>query len=131
MHLDTSSAAYSSVSVDMLADHYVKILNALSVLGTAIYEDIAKNIGWEDKNRVSRRLSELEGMQLVYKTGEKKSTSSNRKANVYARIEDNKLEVEKIPTKTSAVDFSSLLINKTKMGKLKQCELFQKEMFSN
>jgi hypothetical protein len=131
MHPDTSSSAYSSVSVDMLADHYKKILNALSVLGTAIYEEIAKHIGWEDKNRVSRRLRELEGMQLVYKTGGKKLTSSNRNANVYAKVENKELLKEEIPTKTTAIDFSNFLINKTKMGKLKQCELFKKEMQTN
>lgn len=128
----TSTDAFKAVSPEMLADHYQKILGALKSLKKAIYEEVAKEIGWEDKNRVSRRLAELEGMQLVYKTGEKRLTSSKRNANVYALVTNGEksVEPERIP-KTTAADFANMIINKTKMGKLKQCELFQNNLNQN
>ena len=125
----TSTDAFKAVSPEMLADHYQKILGALKSLKKAIYEEVAKEIGWDDKNRVSRRLAELEGMQLVYKTGEKRLTSSKRNANVYALVTNGEVSVEpeRIP-KVTSVDFANVLIAKTKMGKIKQCELFQEHL---
>ena len=125
----TSTDAFKAVSPEMLADHYQKILGALKSLKKAIYEEVAKEIGWEDKNRVSRRLAELEGMQLVYKTGEKRLTSSKRNANVYALVTNGEVSVEpERQPKLTAVDFANVLINKTKMGKIRQCELFQEHL---
>ena len=122
----TSHEAYASMTPVILADHYQKILSSLSVLGKAIYEEIAVHNQWQDKNRVSRRIGELERMQLVYKTGEKKLTSSGRNANVYALVTNGQksVEPERVDkNQTSAVDYANLLIAAS--GK----RLVQKEMF--
>lgn len=79
---DTSIEAYESVSVEMLADHHRKIVNALSVLGNANYEKIATLMGMEP-HAVGRRLKELLEMELIYKTENKSLTKSGRKAYDY------------------------------------------------
>jgi DNA-binding HxlR family transcriptional regulator len=126
MQPDTSLAAYKAVTPEMLSDHHAKLISALRELGKATYEQLAKHIGWDDKNRASRRLKELESEQVVYKTGEKKLTSSGRNANVYALVTNGQTSVE--PERvdkntTTAADFANLIIAAS--GK----RLVQKEMF--
>lgn len=79
----TSLAAYKSVSHDMLASHYSRILRALERLGKANYEAISTEAGFTDKNQTSRRLKELELKELVIKTGTKSLTTSGRQAFEY------------------------------------------------
>lgn len=88
----TSIEAYRSMTSDLIQKDHAKILNALEQLGSAIYEEIAKHLNWIDKNKVSRRLKELEGLQMIYKTGEKRTTTSNRNAYVYKLIEKDKVQ---------------------------------------
>jgi predicted ArsR family transcriptional regulator len=78
----TSTDAYRSVSIEMLNNHHGKIIKALKELGCGIYEEIASHLTME-KNQVSRRLVELERMELVWKPGATKPTKSGRKAYVY------------------------------------------------
>jgi hypothetical protein len=122
----TSHEAYASMTSVILADHYQKILSSLKVLGKAIYEEIALQNEWGDKNRVSRRLLEMERMGLVYKTGEKRLTTSKRNANVYALVTNGQksVEPERVDKNTTtAADFANLIIAAS--GK----RLVQKEMF--
>lgn len=79
---DTSLEALDSVSIEMLADHHRKIVNALSMLGTANYERIAAQVGMEP-HAVGRRLKELIEMEMIYKTENKSLTKSGRKAYDY------------------------------------------------
>lgn len=123
----TSIDAFKSVNGKMLADHYKKILAAIKVLGIATYEEIALLASFSDKNQVSRRLKELEGMELVYKPGTKKLTTSNRNAYQYSlrTTETVVIPPESYkPTDTSAADIACSIIAKTKTGKLKQQSLF-------
>lgn len=127
---DTSLQAYHSMDGKILAEHYQRILSTLKMLNTAIYEEIATAAGFTDKNQVSRRLKELEIMELVYKTGTKGLTKSNRQAYHYKlRSADtivpemeNKVHEEIVPAY-----FASLLVAGTKQGKLVQQSIFENE----
>jgi len=82
----TSLEAYQMMTEPLLGDHHKKIIEALNILKKATAEEIAEFIGWDDKNRSARRMSELERDQIVYKPGEKKKTKYGRNAFVYALI---------------------------------------------
>ncbi len=131
---ETSHLAHESVSGKMLQNHWTKILNALSVLKLATYEELADHIGFKDKNQVSRRLKVLEDEQLVYKPGTKKLTKSNRWAFQYSLSMANvvpqsfKLPTEKyVKGKQSAADIACSLIAKTKQGRQNQMDLFNND----
>lgn len=79
----TSKDAYKSVTIEMLNSHHSKIIKALKEIGSGTYEEIAKYLQWEDKNRASRRLLEMEKLELVWKPGAKKLTKSGRNAFIY------------------------------------------------
>jgi hypothetical protein len=86
---DTSLAAHKAVHAEMKNSHYGKIIGALKVLGVANYETIAKYVGFKDRNQVSRRLKEMEGLLLVFKPMTKSSTSSGRAAYNYQLTGDS------------------------------------------
>ena len=124
----TSLDAWRSMDGKILADHYCKILTALDLLGTAIYEEIATQAGFTDKNQVSRRLAELERMEMVYKTGDKGLTKSNRQAFKYKIRTQFTIvpEIEKFtPPQTTAADYANMIIANTKQQKLVQKDLFE------
>jgi len=126
----TSHEANEKVSNEMLRSIYSRIIEALKVLKLANYEEIALFLNLPDKNMVSRRAKEMEGLQMIYKPGSKSLTRSGRNAFQYA-LNGSDIVVPSLPErqpKTTAADFANLIINKTKMGKLKQCELFQQSM---
>lgn len=63
----------------MIGPHHQKILDALKVLGTATYEEIALHVTM-DKHQIGRRLKELEEQQKIYKPGTMKPTKTGRNA---------------------------------------------------
>lgn len=79
---DTSHAANKAATIEMRQGHYMKIINALTQLGTANYEKIADHVGLE-RNAVGRRVGEMEGLQLIFKPGSKSPTKSGRMAYDY------------------------------------------------
>ena len=83
---DTSIEAYHMMTDDLLSEHHKKIIEALTILKKATAEEIAEHIGWDDKNRSARRMSELEREQIVYKPGEKRKTKYGRNAYVYELV---------------------------------------------
>jgi predicted transcriptional regulator len=85
-HPETSLEAYKMMTEPLLGDHHKKIIEALNILKKATAEEIAEFIGWDDKSRSARRMSELEREQIVYKPGEKKKTKYGRNAFVYSLI---------------------------------------------
>lgn len=90
----TSLAAYRSLTPEMMDKHYGKIISALKLAKNGlIYEQIAAQIKL-DKHQVGRRTSELERMQVIYKTGEKRNTSTNRPAFVYKLVENGEQSAE-------------------------------------
>ena len=124
---DTSLEAYRAVTNEQLRDIYIRIKDALKVLGRANYDTIATHLNLPDKNMVSRRTKEMEGLEMIYKPGTKSLTSRKRNAYDYAIRNEN--TVIPLPERFNnnelkAVDFANVLISKTKIGKLKQAALF-------
>lgn len=124
----TSIDAYKSVTPKMLASHYQMVLDALKMIETGHYEDISTHLGLTDKVKVARRLNEMCGLELIYKVGITKPTSTGRSANVYAiRTPDTVLP----PTEphyaegiTTAADFACKIIASTPSFKAIQKDLF-------
>jgi predicted transcriptional regulator len=79
---------------EILSKHHQQIIDALSILKKATYEEIAIFLDWEDKNRASRRLAELERNQVIYKPGEKRKTKHGRNAYVYSLIPKGPIALE-------------------------------------
>lgn len=83
---DTSLAAFHALTPEKLTKDYNQITNALIVLKEGTYEEIATFLHWNDLNKVSRRLKEMEAAQIVYKPGYKKLTSRKRQAYLYRLV---------------------------------------------
>lgn len=80
---ETSLEAWRSITPEQLSDHHAKILAALSELKKASAEQISTHTNlhyWQ----ITRRMSELERKNLIYKTGTKVATRTGRNAAVYA-----------------------------------------------
>lgn len=110
----TSIEAYKSVSPEMLTTHHSKIIEALRLSKKGLmYEQIAAQIKM-DKHQVGRRLSELEAMQIIYKPGEKRLTSTSRSAYVYRLVENGEVSTkpEKILPGLSVSDLAKPLIQR-------------------
>ena len=88
---ETSIEAYHSMTDDLLSDHHKKIIKALTILRRATAEEISVYLGWDDKNRSSRRMCELERNQIIYKPGEKRKTKYGRNAYVYELVKSPEL----------------------------------------
>lgn len=110
-HPETSLEAFREVTPQMLAEHHKTILIALKVLGNGNYEQIATAVAME-KHQVGRRLKELEVMQLIYKTGEKRLTSTNRSAYVYKLVQNGEVSAqpEKLMEGETVADISRKML---------------------
>lgn len=124
----TSHDAGKSMTKELREQHHAKILKSIEALGEAIYEVIAWHCGME-KHQVGRRLKELVDAGKIYNTLRTGITATGRKANMFAiRKPDTVLpttEHHYRENETSAADFASELIAKTKQGKLEQKSLFE------
>lgn len=126
----TSHEANVSMTKELREQHHAKILSALEVLKLATGEQIAQ-YSKLDYHAVMRRVSELERDEKVYKPGTKIPTSSGRTAFQYAIRTPSTI----IPTPenhyregpTTAADYASSLIAKTKQQKLTQQTLFNEK----
>ena len=74
---ETSKEAYRSLRAEELRETYRKILSALSQLGQGTTEEIAAFLKMPH-DRIWKRMSELERMELVYKPGTKRMMKSGR-----------------------------------------------------
>lgn len=88
---ETSLEAYQSLDPEKIRDIYKRILWALSQIGEGHYEDIAYAIK-EKESRVWRRLKEMQDMNLIYRTENKKVLSSGCKGYTW------KLTLQTMPT---------------------------------
>jgi hypothetical protein len=115
----TSLEAYSLVNGKMLREQYVVILQSLKSIGSGIMQDIADHCK-KESTFVSKRMKELEGMELVMKTGATKLTKSNRKANVYTLVDKN-LDIPNLPNQPdlapTSLDHASTLSAKAENTK--------------
>jgi len=80
---ETSLSAYMSQTPEKLQSDYSRIYDALKLLKSGNYEDIAHAAGFNDRNSVSRRLKEMVEAGRIEMTGEKKPTERGRSAFVY------------------------------------------------
>lgn len=80
---DTSIEAYKALQIDALQKMYQRIIRALEVLGMATYEELSDYLNCQDRNQVSRRLKEMEGLELIWKPGLKRQTKRHRNAYCY------------------------------------------------
>lgn len=78
----TSIDAYKSLDPEQLADIYKKILSALAIIKQGTFEDLASAMK-VDRDRVWRRLGELEKMGLIFRPGTKKKLRSGREGFIW------------------------------------------------
>jgi len=74
---ETSIEAWRSIDPAQLAQIYRGILYALGIMHKATFEEIAAHMK-VNKDRVWKRMSELQRMKLVYRPGSKKMLKSGR-----------------------------------------------------
>jgi len=111
---ETSMEAFNEFTELMREKDHDLIMGALSVLKQANYEQIAQYLGWGDRNKVSRRLKELELGKKIYKKGDKSLTSSKRNAYIYRVVSNGEISErkEKVERKVkSASDYALRIIN--------------------
>lgn len=110
----TSIDAFKALTPEKLAKDYADIVFALKCLKQGSYEQISKVLGWVDMGKCSRRLKELESMQIIYKPGDKVLTSRKRQAFIYKIVENGEtsVEPEKIMPGKSVGDYAKELIQK-------------------
>ena len=111
---ETSMEAFNEFTELMREKDHDLIMGALSVLKQANYEQIAQYLGWGDRNKVSRRLKELELGKKIYKKGDKSLTSSKRNAYIYRVVSNGEISErkERVERKVkSASDYALRIIN--------------------
>jgi predicted transcriptional regulator len=91
---ETSHEAHKMMTEEVMSKHHHQIIDALKILKRATYEEIANFLDWDDKNRASRRLAELERNQVIFKPGEKRKTKYGRNAYVYMLIKKEPIALE-------------------------------------
>lgn len=123
----TSLDANQKATLEMRQGHWKKITDALSILGTANAEKIAKFIGL-DQHQVSRRTLEMEGLGLIYKPGTKTPTAKGRMACDYCltgkEIPKTDAEVTYRKDEKSAHEYANDLIKEMNKPLLTQTSLF-------
>jgi len=112
---DTSIDAFKALTPERLRNDYKCIIECLNRLKLANYEQISNNLGWSDINKCSRRLKELESMQIIFKPGSKSLTKRTRQAYNYALVGfgQEKIEPEKVMQGETVADISRKLVQKT------------------
>ena len=112
--VETSLEALASLSPQNILEVHLRIMDALRIIGSGTYEDIARQAKLEPQ-RVWKRLSECLKAGVVYRPGTKKPLKSGRNGFVWALTQpgqSNEPVTEKpIPGPTVA-DYSRKLIAK-------------------
>lgn len=94
-----SNAANNSMR-EYKGEQYEKILSALRKIKVGgIYTEIATVAGMRP-DQVGRRISEMEGLQMVFRTGQARSTPSKRKAAVIQLMAEYEKGEPKIKTES-------------------------------
>jgi predicted transcriptional regulator len=75
---DTSLDAYHSLDQNNIREIYARIKWALSNIGEGTWEDISKVLKEKD-SKIWRRLAEMERLEIICRTENKKVLSSGRK----------------------------------------------------
>lgn len=112
---ETSIDAYKSLKASEVRETYQRILETLDILGKGTFEDIAAVMKCS-RDKIWRRLSEMERLEMIYRPGTKKVLKSGRSGYEWARTNPSKTEsqrkevVYKSSEKTAA-DFAMDIIN--------------------
>ena len=91
----TSNDAYRSLRASEVRETYRQILESLDVLGKATFEDLAAHMKCS-RDKVWKRLSELERLELIYKPGTKKTLKSGRQGYEWMRTHPKRTDAEAI-----------------------------------
>jgi len=91
----TSNDAYRSLRASEVRETYRQILESLDVLGKATFEDLAAHMKCS-RDKVWKRLSELERLELIYKPGTKKTLKSGRQGYEWMKTHPKRTEAEGI-----------------------------------
>lgn len=105
---ETSKEAYRSLDPDKIREIYQLILFSLSQLGEATFEEIAASLK-VSKDRVWKRLSELNKEGLIYRPGNKRMLKSGRSGYTWMLTEKgrpNTTKAEKALKGKSVSDYS-------------------------
>lgn len=117
---ETSLEAWRSITKEHLLEHHAKILCALRDLRTASAEQISTRTNLTH-HQVNRRMSELERMEIIYRTGARVVTRTGRSASCWSLRNPNEApkKVTESSIKGSSIsDYSRALI------KISQPKLF-------
>jgi len=119
--VETSKAAFRSLKVEELNETYRQILDALREINEGTFEDLAAYMR-VDKSRVWKRLSELDRMELIYRSGNKRMLKSGRMGFTWmlrnpVKTDNKAREVAYKPIEPSIV--------KSSINVLRQANLFQ------
>ena len=125
---ETSLEAYKALHPETQRKMYDKIIEALKVLGTATYEELSDFLNCQDRNQISRRLKEMEGLQMIWKPGTKRLTKRNRNAFVYQLTGNSspktETEVNYAKGDKTATDYANDLIRSAQNHGAVQTDLF-------
>lgn len=109
---ETSKAAYNSLDPVQMAEIYLKIIWALGQLTEATFEEIASSLKLP-KEKIWKRMSELERFGKVYRPGNKRPLASKRLGYTWKLIESETIP-EKVTEKslpgTSVADYSRKIL---------------------
>jgi DNA-binding Lrp family transcriptional regulator len=109
---ETSREAYASLQPDQIREIYLQIKWALSQIGSGHFEDIAAALKLP-KDRIWRRLKEMEDLGMIYRPGTKKVLSTGRNAMVWTLVKpdgNNEVLTEKSLPGKSIADYSRKIL---------------------
>lgn len=114
---ETSQEAFRALNPVKVSEIHQQILWGLKMIGSGHYEDISYAIK-RPKEKVWRRLKELEDGKLIYRDGTKKLLSTGRNAMVWRLVEKEgtpeKVTEKALPGKGVA-DYSRKILGQTKL----------------
>jgi predicted transcriptional regulator len=115
----TSLDAYKSLNQENVRDVYVKILNALKVLGSANTEKISEFLTMEHP-KVHKRVSEMARLEMIYKPGTKSIMKSGRSGYNWAirgtGQKEQAVEVTYKPQEKTVSDYANKIIEQSQLN---------------
>ena len=111
---ETSLSAYHSLKPEQMAEIYQKILWGLSQIKEGTFEDLSVCLRLP-KEKIWKRLNELEKAKLIYRPGTKKVLTSGRLGFTWKLVEKDgstQKVTESSPPGSSVGDYSKKLIQK-------------------
>lgn len=92
---ETSNEAFRSLKASEVRETYQQILASLDVLGKATFEELAAHMKCS-RDKVWKRLSEMERLEMIYRPGTKKVLKSGRQGYEWMRTNPTKTDQQRI-----------------------------------